>query len=188
MTVRVMFVAPAIGFEVRAARFGDDGPSDEAALAAVRSAAGTLPTPARAFASPSLRCRQTAQALGLGAEPLPQLADLDVGLWRGRSLDEVAAADPAAISAWLSDPAAAPHGGEPVTALVARVGGWLDELAEQSGRVAAVAEPAVVRAAVVQALGLPPGVFWRLDVRPLSVTELSGRAGRWNLRCGWDLT
>ncbi|MER6394802.1 histidine phosphatase family protein [Kitasatospora sp. NPDC001603] len=136
---------------------------------------------------PAPRCRRTAEALGLGAEPAPHLADLDVGAWRGRSLDEVAATDPAALAAWMSDPAAAPHGGASVAALVTRVGGWLDGRAGDAGRVLVVAEPAVVRAAVVHALGLPPAVFWRLDVRPLSVTELSGRAGRWNLRCGREL-
>lgn len=188
MTVRVMFVAPAIGAGVRAARFGDDGPPEEAALAAARAAAGALPRPGRSFASPSARSRRTAEALGLTAEPDRLLADLDVGAWRGRTLDEVAAGEPEAVSAWLTDPTAAPHGGESVADLIARVGGRLDELAGQDGRLAAVAEPAVVRAAVVHALGLPPAVFWRLDVRPLSVTELSGRAGRWNLRCGRDLT
>ncbi|MFD9593006.1 histidine phosphatase family protein [Kitasatospora sp. NPDC059973] len=187
MTVRVMLVAPVIGSELRTARFGDDGPPDEAALAAARTAACALPAPARAFTSPAPRCRRTAEALGLGAEPAPHLADLDVGAWRGRSLDEVAATDPAALAAWMSDPAAAPHGGESVAALVTRVGGWLDGWAGDAGRVLVVAEPAVVRAAVVHALGLPPAVFWRLDVRPLSVTELSGRAGRWNLRCGREL-
>ncbi|WP_441246434.1 histidine phosphatase family protein [Kitasatospora sp. McL0602] len=55
------------------------------------------------------------------------------------------------------------------------------------GRTVAVAEPAVIRATVVHALSLPPTSFWRLDVVPLSVTELSGHAGRWNLRCGETL-
>ncbi|WP_371483120.1 histidine phosphatase family protein [Kitasatospora sp. NBC_00315] len=52
------------------------------------------------------------------------------------------------------------------------------------GPLLAVVEPDVVRAAVLHALGVPGPAFWRLDVRPLSVTELSGRAGRWNVRCG----
>ncbi|MFE6133610.1 histidine phosphatase family protein, partial [Streptomyces sp. NPDC056437] len=42
-------------------------------------------------------------------------------------------------------------------------------------------------AVTVHALGLPTEVFWRLDVAPLTLTELSGRAGRWNLRCGRPL-
>ncbi|MFB7620992.1 histidine phosphatase family protein [Kitasatospora sp. NPDC056181] len=188
MTVRVIFVAPAIGAELRGARFGDDAPPDEAGLAAARAAAGSLPATPRGFTAPSSRCRLTAAALGVDAEPAAALADLDVGRWRGHSLDEIAAAQPAAVSAWLADPTAAPHGGESVSALCARVGGWLEALADQPGRVLAVAEPAVVRAAVVHALDLPAAAFWRLDVRPLSATDLSGRAGRWNLRCGADLT
>ncbi|GAB7184090.1 hypothetical protein ATKI12_3921 [Kitasatospora sp. Ki12] len=189
MTVQVIFVAPAMGAELREARFGDDGPPDEAGLAAARAAAGSLPAVPRGFASPSNRCRLTAGALGVTAEPDGALADLDVGSWRGRRLDELAATEPAEVAAWLADPTVAPHGGESVEALCARVGGWLAAVAgQQQGRVLAVAEPAVVRAAVVHALDLPAAAFWRLDVRPLSVTELSGRSGRWNLRCGAELT
>lgn len=64
------------------------------------------------------------------------------------------------------------------------MGAWLDTLPAAGGRILAVASPAVVRASVTHALALPPASFWRLDVAPLSLTELSGRAGRWNLRCG----
>jgi broad specificity phosphatase PhoE len=46
----------------------------------------------------------------------------------------------------------------------------------------AITHPAVVRAAIVHALGAPPAAFWRIDVAPLSRTDLSGRDGRWNLR------
>ncbi|MFF3002627.1 histidine phosphatase family protein [Kitasatospora sp. NPDC057940] len=184
MTVRVIFVAPAIGSELREVRFGDDAPPDDAGLAAARAAAGSLPAAPRCFTAPARRCRFTADALGITAAPAEALADLDVGSWRGLSLEEVAATQPAEVSSWLADPTAAPHGGESVTDLCARVGGWLEALADQPGRVLAVAEPAVVRAAVVHALDLPAVAFWRLDVRPLSATELSGRSGRWNLRCG----
>ncbi|WP_344097888.1 histidine phosphatase family protein, partial [Streptomyces stramineus] len=137
--------------------------------------------------APSARCRQTARALGLDARPEPGLRDLDAGRWRGLTLEEVAAAEPEAVATWLADPEAAPHGGESVRALADRTGGWLDSLAGGDGRVLAVVEPAVVRALVVHALGLPPHAFWRLDVPPLSLTGLSGRAGRWNLRCGRPL-
>ncbi|GAA2748720.1 histidine phosphatase family protein [Kitasatospora cinereorecta] len=188
MTARVMLIAPAAGAELREARFGADGPLDEAGRTAARAAAGALPTAVPCLAAPSPRCLQSAELLGLTPQSDPRLADLDTGAWRGRRLDEVAAEDPAAVTAWLADPGAAPHGGESVTALLDRVGAWLDGLPDTTGRLVAVAEPAVVRAAVVRALALPPALFWRLDVRPLSLTELSGRAGRWNLRCGSDLT
>ncbi|MEU9026267.1 histidine phosphatase family protein [Streptomyces sp. NPDC048383] len=111
------------------------------------------------------------------------LAGPATGAWAGRTLDEVAAEDPEAVRRWLTDPEyAPPGGGESVTALIARTGAHLAALAPGTHR--AVAAQAVVRAAVVAALELPPAAFWRLDVRPATVTTLSGRAGRWNLLLG----
>ncbi|MFD3541641.1 histidine phosphatase family protein [Streptomyces sp. NPDC058662] len=106
----------------------------------------------------------------------------DPGRWAGRTLDEVAAEDPQALRAWLTDPDCAPPGGESVRALTARVGAELAALPPGTHR--AVVEQAVVRAAVVHALELPAAAFWRLDVRPDTVTALTGRAGRWNLLVG----
>ncbi|KIF72592.1 phosphoglycerate mutase, partial [Streptomyces sp. AcH 505] len=91
-------------------------------------------------------------------------------------------------AAWLADPAAAPHGGESLAALHERVGAWLRDLAPEGGRVVVVAEPDVVRAAVALAVGAPASAFWRIDVRPLTATELSGRNGRWNLLSGRSLS
>lgn len=51
-----------------------------------------------------------------------------------------------------------------------------------------MAEAAVIRAAVVHGLRLPAEAFWRLDVAPLTLTELSGRSGRWNVGLGRPLT
>ncbi|MEJ8638129.1 histidine phosphatase family protein [Streptomyces sp. NPDC006475] len=187
MTVRVMLVSPATTAAVREARFGADEPLDELGARAARAAAGDLPRVQQPLCAPSLRCRATAEALGLRAEPVDRLADWDMGRWRGRRLDEVSASEPEAVAAWLSDPSAVPHGGECLTALCARAGDWLRSLPEDAGRVLAVVEPAFARAVTVHALGLPTEVFWRLDVAPLTLTELSGRAGRWNLRCGRPL-
>ncbi|KNB53707.1 histidine phosphatase family protein [Streptomyces caatingaensis] len=182
MTVRVLLMTPVTGTG-RGARFGDDEAPDDAALRSARAVAARLPGRTRAYAAPGACCRATAGALGVHAVPARELADLDTGRWRGREPDEVAAAEPAALAAWLSDPAAAPHGGESVLALAARTTRWLAAQAGAGGRVLAVVPQAVVRAAVVGALELPPAVFWRLDVPPLSATELTGRAGRWNWRC-----
>ncbi|MEU2061246.1 histidine phosphatase family protein [Streptomyces sp. NPDC013455] len=184
MTSRVVLVSAAMSTSLRQARFDDGGSLDDGGLAEARSAAGTLPAAARVLLSPSVRCRQTAAALGLHGVPAAELAGLDVGRWRGRALDEVGAAEPEAVGRWLTDPDCAPHGGESVRELCERVAGRLAKARELEGRTLAVVEPDVVRAAVVAALGLPAAVFWRLDVQPLTLTELSGRAGRWNLRLG----
>ncbi|MBV2357945.1 histidine phosphatase family protein [Streptomyces sp. J2-1] len=189
MAARILLVAPAMTPALRRAAF-EDGESIEAA-AAVRAGrlAETLPGSARALVSPTVRCGETARALGLEevAEE-PAFARLDVGRWRGRTLEEVAGGEPEALAAWSGDSGAAPHGGESVRELCARVAGWLDSVgAGLDGRTLAVVEPEVVRAVVLHALGAPEGAFWRIDVPPLSGTEVSGRAGRWNLRLGTAL-
>ncbi|MBA6440287.1 histidine phosphatase family protein [Streptomyces sp. GMR22] len=195
--VRITLVAPAVNAALRQVRF-DDAPPDAAGSRRAAAAAAALPHHDMAFTAPSERCRGTAAALGLDAAVTPELCDLDMGRWRGRSLDEVGQEAPEEVAAWLSDPAAAPHGGETLLELVERIGAWLDARREEpasatppaparAARLLAVVEPAVVRAALVHALGLPAPTFWRLDVAPLTATELSGRAGRWNLRCGHPL-
>jgi broad specificity phosphatase PhoE len=93
------------------------------------------------------------------------------------------AREPEAVDAWLADPYSAAHGGEPMVEFIQRVGGWLDTRpADDGGRIVAVAEPAVVRAALVYALKSHPSTYWNFDVRPLSTATLIGWAGRWNLR------
>ncbi|MCZ4119438.1 histidine phosphatase family protein [Streptomyces sp. H39-S7] len=189
MTVRVFLVSSAESEAFEQERF-DDGSSPLTGAGELRARAGAPELPgARGYSTaPSARCRRTAELLGVTAEEQPPLRDWDLGRWLGLRLDEVSAAEPEGVAGWLSDPAAAPHGGESLAQLCGRVGGWLDGRAPDGGRELAVVEPAVVRAALVHALGLPPQAFWRLDVPPLTVTELVGRAGRWNLRCGRPLT
>ncbi|MFF8376065.1 histidine phosphatase family protein [Streptomyces sp. NPDC015661] len=187
MTVRLTLISPAANEALREVRFDDDGPLDPAGIALAEAVASAVGPSPRAYSSPSLRCRGTAEALGLSAEPVEALAGCAMGRWRGRSLAAVASAEEAEVSAWLSDPTAAPHGGESLRDLRVRVGTWLDGLQEGSGRVTAVAEPDVIRAAMVHALAAPDSTAWRLDVRPLTAVHLSGRAGRWNLRAGEPL-
>ncbi|MFJ2728421.1 histidine phosphatase family protein [Streptomyces collinus] len=187
MTSRVILISPAMSAALREARFDDGCPLEDGAAARARSAASLLPRAGRALTAPGVRCRQTASALGLDASEAPGLAGLDVGRWRGRTLAEVSAAEPEAVAGWLSDPAAAPHGGESVREFCGRIANWLAEDGVFSGRTVAVVEPDVVRAVTVRALGAPEAAFWRIDVPPLHAVEFSGRAGRWNLTPGRPL-
>ena len=152
--VRITFVTPAVNAALRQVRF-DDAPPDAAAVRRAEAAADTLPHHDAAFTAPSERCRGTATALGLDATVVPRLRDLEVGRWRGRSLDEVGQESPRDVAAWLSDPSAAPHGGESLLELMERTGAWLEAWSGREGQLLAVAEPAVVRAVLVHALGLP---------------------------------
>ncbi|MET0415902.1 MAG: histidine phosphatase family protein, partial [Actinoplanes sp.] len=140
-----------------------------------RNAALALPRPPGPWVcAPTRAARQTVAALG-GSDPLEdgRLSDPDYGSWTGRPIGEVSLGD------WLTNPAAVPHGGESLIAVIARAGEWLDEHAGRT--VAAVAHPTVVRAALCHALALPADGIWRLDVAPLAVCRLTHRAGRWHL-------
>ncbi|MFG2880885.1 histidine phosphatase family protein [Streptomyces sp. NPDC048297] len=186
MPLRVTFVAAARSSPLLAERFEDDRPLDQAGWDEVLHLAGFLVPLAAAdlrYCSPTARSRATGDALGYA--PLVQLAlrDCDMGRWRGLTLGEAMAREPAAVDAWLADPRSTPHGGESLLAFISRVGGWLDTRpAGDSGQIVAVAEPSVIRAALVYALKAPPASYWNIDVRPLSTTTVTGRAGRWNLR------
>jgi broad specificity phosphatase PhoE len=186
MQLRVTFVAAARSSPLLAEHFQDDRPLDQAGWDEVQRAAHDLLPLAAAelrYCSPTPRSRATGDVLGYA--PLVQLAlrDCDMGRWRGLTLGEAMAREPEAVDAWLADPRATPHGGESLLTFITRVGNWLDTRpVEDGGRIVAVAEPSVVRAALVYVLKAPPSTYWNLDVRPLSATTVTGRAGRWNLR------
>ncbi|GAA2261296.1 histidine phosphatase family protein [Streptomyces amakusaensis] len=185
MSVRITLVAAARSSALLAERFDDDRPLDGAGWDEVRLAAHAL-VPLNAaelrYCSPSPRSRATAQALGFAPMAQPGLRDCDMGRWRGRTLAEVTAVEPGAVDCWLGDPRSAPHGGESLLAFIGRIGGWLDTRpAGDDGSVVAVAEPSVVRAALVYALNAPPHAYWSVDVRPLSTLLLTGRARCWSL-------
>ncbi|GHE02147.1 histidine phosphatase family protein [Streptomyces alanosinicus] len=186
MQLRVTFVAAARSAPLLAERFEDDRPLDQAGWDEVQRAAGDLLPLAAAelrYCSPTPRSRATGDALGYAPLVQPALRDCAMGRWRGLTLGEAMAREPDAVDAWLADPRSTPHGGESLLAFISRVGGWLDTRpVEDGGRIVAVAEPAVIRAALVYALKAPPSTYWNIDVRPLSVCTVTGRAGRWNLR------
>ncbi len=177
---RLTLLAHAPTAATAAAALPADDPLDDRGRVWVDGARGRLPRVDRVRCAPERACVETCACLRLAAAPDPGPAGWDLGRWAGRTLDDLAADEPAAVSAWLTDPAAAPHGGESLTALVTRVQRWLADL--PTGHTLAVCGPAVVRAAVVAVLGAPPGAFWRLDVAPLTLTDLRGGPDRWTVR------
>jgi broad specificity phosphatase PhoE len=176
---RLLLVRHAPTAAVRAAAFGADEELDAAGVEAAARLAARLPR-GEVLISPARRAAQTAAGLDVTAVE-PALAECDFGAWAGRPLSEVAAADPAAVQAWMSDPDAAPHGGESLTALLARVRRWLDAQARRDGTAIAITHGGVVKAAVVLALEAPASAFWRIDVSPLAITELHAHDGRWTV-------
>jgi len=181
---RLALICHASTTATRLAAFPVDEPVEPKALDKALDGA-TLPArmrkPAQCWTSPALRATQTAQALALAATVEPELRDCDYGRWAGRTLTNIERDEGEAMAQWLGDPAAAPHGGESLVALIARVGSWLDGLGAHSGQLVAVTHQSVIRAALVHALGAPPATFWRIDVPPLAIVDLKGSGARWTL-------
>lgn len=162
----------------RASAFPLDEPLDDRARSAGAALSSALPRHCEVLSSPALRCRQTAEAAGLRPRLEERLVECDFGRWAGTTLDEI---DPDDGRVWMLDPDAAPHGGESLRELAARVAAWLDEQAGADGAAAAITHAGVVKAAVVHALGAPLAAFWQIDAAPLSVTELHAHDGRWTV-------
>ena len=182
MPTRLLLIAHAPTAATRRAAFPLDEPIEEASLPELALLVDLAAQPDRAYAAPERRSQQTADGLGLRAETQLLLADINLGRWRGKSFDDMLEEGPEVIAAWTSDPAFRGHGGESVTELLARVAPWLDRQREEGGTVVAVTHPAVVRAAIVLAIGSPAASFWRIDVTPLARVDLWSDGRRWVLR------
>ena len=111
----------------------------------------------RVFASPMLRARQTARALGL-ADPVldARLMEQDWGVWEGLTRAEILSRDGegAFVKAGSNrGEAFRPGGGESTGELHARVAGFLKNVAREAGDAVAVAHLGVLRAAYTLATG-----------------------------------
>lgn len=185
MHLRLTLLACARSSSVLGMRFDDERRLDATGLREVQLAAPSLARLAAAdlrYCSPSVRCRETGELLGLTPLAQPALRDCDMGRWRGYTLQEVTRHEPRAVDAWLTEPRAAPHGGESLLEFIRRVGGWLDTRPVSGAEWAvAVTEPSVLRAALCYALRTSPHAYWHVDAHPLSAVSLYGRPGDWSL-------
>jgi broad specificity phosphatase PhoE len=176
--VRLTFVSHAMTDAMSAGRFPTDEPLNAIGQRQADAALDLGPVDI-ALCGPEKRARQTAELLGLSARVDQQLADLDCGRWRG---DVLGGVKPEDLAVWLTDVKRAPHGGESIVDVIARVRDWLDTLTANRSRLVAVTHPAVIRAAILIALDAPPKAFWRIDIAPVSRTVLHFRGHAWTLR------
>jgi broad specificity phosphatase PhoE len=142
----------------------------------------TLPRVAQVVTAPALRCRGTAEALGLRATVDAALAGCDHGRWTGHPLDEIATEDPAGMREWLTDPDARPHDGETAAEFVSRIGRWLDGRDRPPSGLLAVVDPSVVRAVLVHVTGASATAMRCFDVAPLALAVLTGSRAQWSVR------
>lgn len=183
MTNRVSLLCVPATRALRSGCFPADTPldmldaQDVARLATLDSQA--LGQPHRTVSSPRACARATAQALNLAATFDDDLREVDYGEWAGRSLKDVAASQPDALSAWLADPAMDAHGGESMQAVLTRASRWLDQC--EPGHTLAVTHASVIRSIVLHVLEAPARAGMRIDIAPLTFTTLSGHAGQWRV-------
>lgn len=179
---RVLLVHHGVAVETRKAAFpGTSGawsapecpPLDPTGVVQARALAGRLPVADRCWSSLAARSVQTAElATGYAPELEPDLAECDFGAWSGRSTEEIYATDPDGLARWHADPDSAPHGGESLTAVRARAARVLERCAALGGITVAVTHGGLIKAALLEVLGLGSGAVWRLEAAPGSVTEL----------------
>lgn len=177
MASRLVLVAHGPTTRTRDLPFGDESPLEHPERVEAEShrvvSWSSGPEPA---------CVATAERLGGAPEVVPELAQLDFAGWRGRTLAEIGAEDPRGLGRWLSDPTAAPHGGESLAELSTRVGAYCDQRDWPPGRSLAVVAPLVARAMVAHALGAGPEVIFGVDLAPLGRIGLSRQGLRWRLQ------
>ena len=160
-------------------------PVDEALEAGAALPAAPKPLHGRGWSvlvSPRLAARQTAERLSLVATVDTALDDIDCGDWAGRSIAEIAEAQPREIERWILDPDYAGHGGESRSALAERATAWLARRAEDEPHALAVTHAAFIRSLVLSILDAPVSAFWRIDIAPASVTDIRHDGRRWTIR------
>ncbi|MPZ59464.1 MAG: histidine phosphatase family protein [Rhizobiales bacterium] len=181
MPARLTLVCHGATAATRASAFPLDEPLEDGVEDQARTLGLSLRWD-RAVTSPALRARQTAEALSLNALVQPALRDCDYGSWSGRKLADIQSEYASEVATWLSDPRAAPHGGESLLALIRRVSDWMAHRLHDNGHTIVVTHASVIRAAVIHVLDAPRQSFWRVDVEPLSLTVLCSDKQRWALR------
>ena len=182
MTSRISLICHATTRALRSATFGGDEPLDEPGKVKAERLVGALGKVDHCWTSPALRARETAVGLGLNAALDERLRDCDFGRWTGLKFSQVLLREPRKLVSWMRDPSSAPHNGESIPQVMERVAAWIAERGRDPGHTVAVTHAAVIRAAIVHVILAPLPSFWRIDVVPMSRTELRTNGRRWVLR------
>ena len=183
MGPRITLICHATTRALRAATFGGDDGLDDIGKRQAEALAGSLGRVDQCWTSPALRARETAALLGLNnAVAEPRLRECDFGRWNGLTFQKLLLKEPLKLASWIKNPSSAPHGGETIPQVMERVASWLQDRIREKGSFVAVTHASVVRAAIVHVIEAQLPSFWRIDVVPLSRTELRTNGRRWVLR------
>jgi broad specificity phosphatase PhoE len=139
----------------------------------------------RVVSSPLLRCTATAaptaERATLALEQDDRLIEIAHGTWEGRLRDEIATNDPVRYRAWREDPAnVAFVGGETLAQVAERWETFARSFAPPTPSLV-VTHDAVVRVALLAALGRPLDAFWEATVENGAYAIFEVQDGRWQL-------
>jgi broad specificity phosphatase PhoE len=147
--------------------------TDEGRQQAARLAATLATEPVTAvLASPLLRARRTAEAIGEACGQRvtvdDRLIEIDWGTWEGRSTGTLTQSD---VDRWTADKGAAPEG-ESLDSLSQRVESFCTEHLDGDGLVVAVSHVSPIKAAAAWAMGVDGAVAWRMFLGLASITRV----------------
>ncbi len=142
--------------------------------------------------SPLLRARETMTPLAqlLAMEPflLPELVELNMGLWDGLVLDELKVSDAARFAAWSQDPESSPPPqGESILGVGRRVLAGLDRFFEgrPSGLTVATTHADCLKGVMLVVLDAPGGSARRILSPNIALLHLKRTPkGRWLVSLG----
>ncbi|MCW2647506.1 MAG: hypothetical protein JWP07_3615 [Pseudonocardiales bacterium] len=131
---------------------------------------------AAVVSSPLRRAQQTAEAiaarLGLAVETNDDLAEVDFGVWEGKTFGEVQRDQPAELADWLASTDVAPPGGESFAAVGRRVRRGRDAViaAHPGQTVAVVTHVTPIKTLIRLALDAPPTSLFRMYLNTASIS------------------
>lgn len=131
------------------------------------------------FSSSSKRVLSSAEIiatqLDVNISPIDAFNAWHVGEWEGRTYLEVKKSEPDVYQSWVQDPVRnAPPGGEAILDVSKRATEAIHRVIKENEgqRLAVVSHAEVIRALLVDALGMPLENYWRIAVPTGSITKI----------------
>lgn len=144
--------------------------------------------PVAVYASPLSRAVQTAEAIAshfdLAVQPVPELIDIDYGLWQGLTPEEARQRWPLQVENWFRHPERVRiPGGESLAALRRRLLQAVQQLVDRHAgqTIAIVGHTVSNRVLLLGMLGLSSRYFWHLRQDTCAINLIEAAAGEFTL-------
>lgn len=133
----------------------------------------------RVISSPLTRTRDTAGAIakwhdGLTVEIEPDIIETNHGAWEGKNAHVIAELWPREYNIWQTQPTKAvfPGGETYADTRMRALRWWKEVLPTIHGTTAVVTHDNIVRALLVDILGMQPDLLWNMELQPAAITKL----------------